>query len=158
MGRFLFFFVLLTLCLTSVKAETDTLNAIDDACVYSGSPSTNYGSNSALVVGESSGDWETYIKWDISSLASATITSADMRLYKTHGDTSMNVLFGKVGASWSENTINWNNKPTSLIWSLDAHNVTGYYGWAIFEIAELTSYLQSLVESGANEISLSVHG
>jgi len=88
-----------------------------DSGVSSLFSTTNYGNNSTFFnAGYQIATVRAYIEFDLSSVPdNARVTDTDLMLY--HGDTSGTTNFSvgayKVTESWLENTITWNNQPTS---------------------------------------------
>ncbi len=133
----------------NAPALYDSLSPIADAFVKNSTPATNYGYNSYLAL--SSGFYETYLKFDISSIT-APVTSAKLRLFNQNSVATTWQLF-KVNAGsngWAESSINWNNKPAAdtLLASFTASPAdTGYVYW------DITAKLDSLLSSAGGMIS-----
>ncbi|MEK9200980.1 MAG: DNRLRE domain-containing protein, partial [Patescibacteria group bacterium] len=96
-----------------------SLSPIDDSRVLDKLPSTNYGSSNLLRInGIPSGTYRemstAYLKFDLSSLASTTITSLKLRLKVQGGDggstVTQNIKLVNDN-TWAENTINYSNAP-----------------------------------------------
>ena len=90
-----------------------------DATVRSDIPDTNYETAGGLTVGfiNVSTEFQTYIKFDITSIPEGSlIQSATLTLDNcTQGGSPGNKLIAieNVSATWSHDTITWNNKPAS---------------------------------------------
>lgn len=128
-----FLFLLATVFASTTYSQTNpvtvTLNhsyITDDAIVHSGTPSTNYASfhELSIMAWTVSGNFITlrsYIRFDLQSLpANAIVTNATLKLKNPPtgnnggNHASPNDLFvRRVTSSWSESTINWNNKPAA---------------------------------------------
>ncbi len=113
-----------------------------DSGVSSLFPITNYGNNSTFFnAGRSIAIVRAYIEFDLSSVPeNARITDTDLMLY--HGDTSGTTNFSvgayKVTESWLENTITWNNQPTSSSNVEYSNNITaGNTEWESWDIDAL---------------------
>ena len=97
-----------------------TLTPNADAFVRDGNYSnTNYGSDPELFVKESSSGFnrQSFLKFDVSSLAGQTITSAKLVMEATSGGADFGSTTIQVKSvvedSWLESGITWNNKPNS---------------------------------------------
>ena len=107
-----------------VQAATPTLEPIEDAFVGTGGsgygdPDRNNGDDTELSVGYESGvaiTTRSFIKWNLSGIPSgATINSATLSVYVTgwsSGSTRI-VAIAHPNSNWSENTIKWNNMPST---------------------------------------------
>lgn len=155
---------------TLVFAQTykDSLTATDDAQVYSGATTTNYGSNGTMDVKVSSPTlhYRSFVNFNLGSLsipANAVIISAVMSLRvnsETDLSTGSTTYLQTVTGSWSESTITDANKPgtsttnqvttCSLLYTRRAFDVTTliqqaiaspstFYGWQIRRDPETTT-------------------
>ena len=89
-----------------------------DSDVISGSPDFNPGSYQGLWVGYNSTKYRAYLQFDLSPTplpAGAVVTNAYLKLYQYNfiGSGSFSVGLYKVTGNWGENSITWNNQPTS---------------------------------------------
>ena len=114
----------------------NTLAISADSYVVSGSASSNYGSDSNLLVKDSDSnnfDRATYIKADVSSLGSdATQATLVLTVSGIGGESAVNRpvnLYALSNDSWSESAITWNNRPakgnllvSAMITSADVGN------------------------------------
>ena len=114
----------------------NTLAITADSYVVSGSASSNYGSDSNLLVKDSDSnnfDRATYIKADVSSLGSdATQATLVLTVSGIGGESAVNRpvnLYALSNDSWSESAITWNNRPakgnllvSAMITSADVGN------------------------------------
>ncbi|MFT3911941.1 MAG: PQQ-dependent sugar dehydrogenase [Ferruginibacter sp.] len=137
------------------------LNPVADAFVRSGSASaTNYGSDKKLYTKNSSvssGIYQTYLRFDISSLAT-NAASVKLRLYGYLNNTSIASVtaqvFNVANTTWQEAVINYDNKPAPDATVLASTNVAGttqqYYEW------DLTQHINNLRSTGATSVSLLV--
>lgn len=112
---------MLMLIATSKSQTTYTVNIeppTDDAYIYAGSPSNNYGSSPNLAVGYAGGsEMKMLIKWDLSSLPNPlSIVNAEIRLYQTTTNSSITTDIYRINSVWSETSVNWNNQPTTIGW------------------------------------------
>jgi hypothetical protein len=82
---------------------------VEDSYVSAASPSTNYGTSTAL---SSDGDpvMASYMKFDLSTLAGRWITKATLQMKVTNATNSTQSV-RLASSSWSDSTINYNNRP-----------------------------------------------
>jgi hypothetical protein len=107
--------------LTYASTQTITLQPGSegkDSDVYEGNPSNNSGGYTALWVGYSTSKWRAYLQFDLSPTplpTGAVVTNAYLKLYQYNflGSGSFSVGLYKVTGNWGENSITWNNQPTS---------------------------------------------
>ena len=107
--------------LTYASTETITLQPGSegkDSDVDAGFPDSNSGSYEALWVGHSTDKWRAYLQFELSHTllpAGAVITYAYLRLYQYNFTSSGSFSVGlyKVMGNWGEDSITWNNQPTS---------------------------------------------
>jgi uncharacterized repeat protein (TIGR02059 family) len=91
---------------------TLTFTPTDDAQVRSTSAATNYGNLVTIRLREDpSGDtYRTYLKFTVTGLT-GTVTSVKLRLFATDASPNVANVFAVTNTTWTEGTINWNNKP-----------------------------------------------
>ena len=126
-----------------IPPTTYTLNAVNlgDTYVtdYSTYDDTNYGNENVLyVLDQSAYEKRTYILWNISVLpTNAIITNAQLGLYKYQALASGLILAYGTSAEWTENSLTWNNQPSSGT-SQSSTSVlsTGWYYWDVTNAAE----------------------
>lgn len=107
--------------LTYASTETITLqpgSEGEDSDVGAGFPDTNSGSYQSLWIGYSTDKWRAYLKFELSPTslpAGAVVTNTYLKLYQYNflGSGSLSVGLYKVTGNWGENSITWNNQPTS---------------------------------------------
>ena len=104
----------LTFSQTTVNIEPP----IDDAFIFEGNPSNNYGYSPNLAVGYSTGyELRMLIKWDLSSLPSCiNIISAEIRLNQWSNNASVGTDIERVNGVWDQNSVTWTNQPTTAGW------------------------------------------
>ncbi|WP_168119710.1 DNRLRE domain-containing protein [Paenibacillus sp. HB172176] len=123
-----------------------TLPTIADSYVNSDTAyvDRNYGSKTTLFV--KSGYRVSYLKFDLSSIASASdVQSATLRLNgssQSSGNTSTIHLFGVSDDSWTESGITWNTKPTPDAAEITSGTVADTEQDYDFDV---TSYIQGQV-------------
>ncbi len=94
-----------------VEATQYQIGAVQDAYVHSSNPSTNYGSIASVVTKISSDERYAYYQFDLSDYI-GNMVEAKLRLnVKSVSATTSRTLFAVSDDSWSESSINWNNKP-----------------------------------------------
>ncbi|NLG56004.1 MAG: DNRLRE domain-containing protein, partial [Rhodococcus sp.] len=100
------------------QATTETFCVVADARVERDDPDRNIGGGVMLQVDSPNedglGEMQSYLKFDVTIPAGATITSATLTLWVrptgTNG-TQHNVHVYSVSNDWTESGITWNNKP-----------------------------------------------
>jgi hypothetical protein len=140
--------------------KTATLTATEDAHVQAGNfASKNFGTLTTMEVKTSTSAKENrdaYLKFDLQSLGVGTISSAKLRIYtalSASGSLSTSV-YGVSNTTWTQSTLNWNNKPArgSVLGSASVTSTA--YAWKEIDI---TSYIQSEWAAGRKTISLALH-
>jgi hypothetical protein len=86
----------------------------DDAYVYQGATSTNYGADSSLVNNNTSGSVKrSWLKFTIDNLPlHARITNATLRLHATNSSGVTANVKGSTNTTWSEDSLTWSNAPS----------------------------------------------
>jgi chitodextrinase len=110
-------------------AVTLTFTPTADAYVDSGKPTSNFGSQTKLVV-QGSPAKNILLKFAVSGINSRLILSAKLRLYCTKSSNSGGALHRVADSSWSESAVNWNNQPvadTATLGSLGAVTSGNWY-------------------------------
>ncbi|WNR42770.1 CBM96 family carbohydrate-binding protein [Paenibacillus roseipurpureus] len=131
------------------------LDSYDDAYVRDGaSATTNFGVDPSLAVKNDGVGYsrESYLKFDLSGVTSS-VYAAQIKLNATaKGSTAPNQVVELVSDNtWSETTINWNNKPAS---STVIATFTPVLGVNSFDV---TSQVQSALAAG-KKLSVKIHG
>ena len=114
---------------------TRVLGPVADAHVKSTSATKNYGAESSLRLrngGTSSDTYRSYLKFDVTGLASAP-DSAKLRLFVTDDSPDGGSVF-KVANSWTETAITWGNAPAVAGSSLAAAGATRNGTWVDFDV------------------------
>ncbi|WP_246483938.1 DNRLRE domain-containing protein [Heyndrickxia vini] len=146
---------------------TTSINTTSDAFAASAYPTTNYSSASSkwdeglkkyiLKVGyydNTTGTNFAYLKQSLSSISNMEITNATFNVYVAHAyyvNTANGLWINANTQDWSANTVNWNNKPTSLaIGKVDvARNQ-----WAKFDV---TSTVQKWIDGSLKNYGFKLH-
>lgn len=130
-----------------VLADTSSFNSSADSNLKSGSPNTNFGSNTIMDLTDTR---DGVVHFDISSIPSgSTITSATLTLVATAvGSASSVKNYGahRILVDWAESTVTWNTpgstagthfatSPTETI----AVSTTGSYNWNV--ASDVTSFV-----------------
>jgi hypothetical protein len=107
-----------------------------DAWVNQGSPTTNYGNDTSIVVGTILGNNITsYIQFN--NLTMSSISEAYLYLYKAGSiGGGLQVELYRVTSDWNESNITWNNQPTrdGYRWDKKIMNANGWYSWNITDL------------------------
>ncbi len=109
---FLSLTILLTLFADDARAQT-VLTPIDDSMVSAGNPSNNYGSDELLLSSDysSSNIRESYLKFDLSEISGSSVKSATLRFTPALARNVSKRVNIASNSNWTEENINWNNKP-----------------------------------------------
>lgn len=121
-----------------------TRGALADTYVRNGAyASTNYGSNTRLVVKKDAAGYarEAFLKFDLHSLpAHFSVATARLRLYRAAAGPAAHItgwkLYKVTSNSWTESGVTWNNMPAAgtLIDSIAGATGTGYTDFNISSI------------------------
>jgi chitodextrinase len=133
-----------------------TFVPVMDAYVNAGSPSTNYGSSSALRA-DGSPDVHSYIRFDVQGTGGAPISRARLFIYANSSSTSGLDIEGVSDNTWDEYTVTYDNAPALGSVLASSPPVTGGT-WIAFDV---TSYVTAegsinfgVSTAGATAISL----
>ncbi len=112
---------------TQAVAQTFNLTPIADTYTQQGTPTTNYGTQTTVLIRKDPADTLTrggYFEFNLSSLPAGTVTSARLQLFGSQdaGGTGVSIkaIPGTATAAWSETTLVYNNALT-----LTGANFTG---------------------------------
>lgn len=104
----------------TILPDTDciTLTSTEDAEIRSGSPGSNFGTNTNMQVSEFPTGRNGLVRFDLSSIPQgATITSAELKLRVTAvGSSGSEKYYGlhRVLTNWDETTVTWNTPGSTL--------------------------------------------
>lgn len=90
-------------------AATLTISPSDDATVRESQPSSNLGGAQTLEADASSRK-DALLRFQVTGVGSASVTSATLRLFAVDGSTSGGDI-ALAGSSWTEGDVNWQNAP-----------------------------------------------
>ncbi len=90
--------------------NTYTLNPTDDSFVAQKQPTRNYGNAGNLKI-DGSPIQIVYMKYDLRPYAGKQITKAKLRMYAADSSNSMQNVKTSVDNSWTEGSVNYNNRP-----------------------------------------------
>ncbi|MAG38203.1 hypothetical protein CMI45_02360 [Candidatus Pacearchaeota archaeon] len=150
--------IIMSLMMPAVFAGTERIYPSDDSYVRgkSSERNNNFGTSQDLKAGFQSswGDQESFLKFDLSSLAGEEITGAELSFDITSiTDNPVVELHSVESNNWNENTITWNNKPSvgSLI-SSKSINGLGRVGYDVTSniLGETGDISFALVEDGGD--------
>jgi chitodextrinase len=96
--------------------STLTFSPVADSSVKQASPSTNYGTSASLNSDSGSGvAMESYVRFTVSGVGSATVRSAKLRLYVPSDATAdgpgIYACTASACSTWTESGITWNTRP-----------------------------------------------
>jgi PKD repeat protein len=109
-----------------------------DARVAEGSPTRNFGGEATLRVRtQAGGSGQSFLRFDLASLT-GTVVSAKLRLFCSDGGTSGGRVH-TVSSTWSETTLNWNNKPALLGSPLATLGAVALGSWIEIDVTSAVS-------------------
>ncbi|MBW9111645.1 DNRLRE domain-containing protein [Microbacterium ureisolvens] len=99
------------------QATEVTLTPTEDAMVAQSSPTTLYGSSNQLSARGTGGTIESFIRLQLPAAPAGTVLTSAVLSVRTSNDstaaTTDSPQFRLVTGAWSEDTVNWNNRPTA---------------------------------------------
>ena len=129
---------------------TVDLPAAGDTFVYAANPTTNYGTDTGLVVRDgpaTAPDRIAYLRFDLAPIpAGVTVTSAVLHLAAVAGSSIMPLKVHAITAPWEELSVTWNTRPAVGAF-LGTMTVVGINVYSTFD---LTSHVQALYTAGAD--------
>ena len=149
--------LLSTLLLLGSLCQAQTLTPTEDAMVYRGNTTNNYGADLKLQVKKTEGSGVTrnaYLKFDVTGITTAQVGKATLRLYCNNKafDSIQSVMAVYASSNaWTESGITWANAP-AVTNNLSTTVVVAkgtYYEW------DVTDYIKQSIPLG-NLVSLSV--
>ncbi|MGZ5434985.1 MAG: CBM96 family carbohydrate-binding protein [Pyrinomonadaceae bacterium] len=144
---------------TARAAATINLNATADAHVRDGSSAgTNFGTATTIETQSSTTtgqNRDAYFKFDLTNVGD--VSNAKLRIFAaTSAAGSITTSVHPVtNTTWSETTVNWNNRPTlgsPVIASTTVNGIT--FAW--YEL-DVTNYVMGEKEAGRNLVTLALH-
>jgi hypothetical protein len=167
-NKFLITSLFFLACLPSIAQQT--IAPIEDAMVYRGNVTNNYGSDLKLQVKKTEGSAITrnaYLKFDLTGITVGQVGKATLRLYcnnKAFDSVQSVMAVYATSNAWTESTINWNNAPllnTTLATTVIVSKFS-YYEWDVTEyikqsipLGNLTSLAVADVNSSNNLVEFS---
>jgi hypothetical protein len=127
----------------TASADTRVFPAGADAVVTSARPSVNLGRHRRLIVDRSR---RSYLKFEVSLPAGATVTGARLRLYSATRQRSRVSLL-RAGNDWAEASIRWPNRPAVVSGELSRDRARGR-GWHTLRAGVVATGEQSFVLRG----------
>ena len=89
-----------------------TFTPIEDASIVSGSPATNYGTATTLLV-DTSPLQHFLLKFNVTGVSGRQVTNAKLRLYAVDNSSQGGGFYRVADNSWQEETVTWNNAPAA---------------------------------------------
>jgi hypothetical protein len=112
-SRLAFLFALLLVSAATAAASTTTLQAVSDTYISSGNPSTNFGSQTTMLVG---GGNSALVQFDLSSFSAvppASVSSATFSFWITGITTGGEADMFALSSAWSESTVTFVSQPAT---------------------------------------------
>jgi parallel beta-helix repeat protein len=149
--------VVLTATPTATPNSTMSFIPIADAHVRLARPTTNYGTNTSLMVAGGTASYESYLKFTVSGLNN-TVKSATLRLYVTNATVDGPAAFG-TDPNWTETGLTWNNRPAITSIGMDDKGIISANSWVEFNVTPLVTadgtYSFALIGSSTDGVTFS---
>ena len=113
---------------------TVTASANIDSWIDQSSPSSNFGSDQILKVKRETGSkaMRTLVRFNLPATpAGCSVTGATLRLYAASAATGQTLQALRLGATWVENTVRWNNQPATTGTAASTTSVAGWNQWTV---------------------------
>ncbi len=135
----------------------------DDAFVRGGSHANGiWGNNSYMVVNGSTSESyrrKSFLRWDLHELDTTLVTKAELKIYVYNVTKSpMTLNVHKTGDNWSEDSLTWNNRPSSG-WLFAKPVVYGAGKWITIDMTEFVNaelagdrLMSIVIEPGTEDI------
>jgi hypothetical protein len=114
---------------TLPPSANPTYTLLDDASIYSGYPTSNYGSAATLEV-DNSPVKQFLLKFSLSGVNGRVVTKAILRLYSVGSSNKGGDFYYVSSNAWDERTITWNTAPpkeSGIIYSLGSVTSSKWY-------------------------------
>src|ERR671937_1575399 len=122
----------------TTPAVTLTFTPSADTYVDSGKPTSNFGSQTKLVV-QGSPAKNLLLKFAVSGINTRLVLSAKLRLYCTKASDSGGALHRVADTSWSESTVNWNTQPAADAATLASLGAVSSGKWYELDVTQLVT-------------------
>ncbi len=130
-----------------------TFPATADARVSSSTPNSNFGSDPTLRIRAGSPTYQSYLRFAVSGLGSASILSARLRVFVTDASPDGGVLYS-VADPWSESSISFGNAPPLSGAPLASAAAVAADQWVEYDVSSLVrgegSYAFGLASGSTN--------
>ena len=104
-----------------------------DAYVDQAEPDTNFGRRSIMKVDSGSDSFESFIRFTVTETF-GTVKKATLRVYATSNGSNDGPAIYTVIAPWDEETLNWNNRPSSSGAVLDNREQINSETWVEYDV------------------------
>ena len=135
------------------SSETSlTFTPIADAYIQSANPTTNYGSDTTLQT-DARPQKDFLMKFEVSGINGASVTSAILRLYNTNGSNQGGNSYRVGDDTWQEGTVTWNTAPSAdptLLDSLGGVSPGNFYELDLSSLVQGDGVYSLLVSSTSN--------
>ncbi|HEV3477814.1 MAG TPA: DNRLRE domain-containing protein, partial [Gaiellaceae bacterium] len=110
-----------------------TLTAVADAWIDSGSTTSNKGSDSILkVMSKSGGNLRALVRFNLPAMPQGcAVETATLRVYAKSARTGRTLQALQVAGSWSESAVTWANQPQTTGGAVSVSSATGYREWSV---------------------------
>jgi hypothetical protein len=123
---------------TPVASSTLTFAPVADARVEQANPTTNYATSNLRSDGASGALVDSYLRFTVSGTF-GSVLSAKLRVRSTTNGTVDGPAVYATGTTWSETTVNWNNRPAATSASRDDKGAIPPDTWAEYDVTPFVS-------------------
>ena len=126
---------------------SQTVSAVADAWIDSGSTSSNKGSDSILkLMSKSGGNLRALVRFDLPTMpAGCQLDTAKLRMYSASASSSERTLEAlRLDGAWTEGGVNWSNAPATTGSAVTTTSGSGYREWGV------ATLVQAMYSSGQN--------
>jgi large repetitive protein len=116
------------------SAGTVTAPANVDSWIDQASAGSNFGNDQILKLKRETGSKanRALVRFNLPAVPSGcTVTGATLRLYAASAATGRTMQALRISQSWAENTVRWNNQPTTAGTAAGTTSVSGWNQWTV---------------------------
>ncbi len=119
---------------TAAAPTVITLSPEADAKVAASAPTTNYATANLRTDGGTNPIVDSFLRFTVTGVAPGTVQNAKLRIHSTSNGTVDGPAVYTSGTSWSETTINWNNRPARTSAATDDKGAIGGEVWVEYNV------------------------
>jgi len=112
-----------------------TLSPDADAKVQQSSPTTNYATaNLGADFSTGTSNIESFLRFTVSGVSAGSVLSAKLRVHSTSDGTADGPAVYTTGTTWSETTVNWDNRPAATSAATDDKGAIPANTWVEYDV------------------------